>query len=143
MKRTQRGTAIVELALALPFLLLMTFIVTEFGRAVYQYDIVTKSVRDAARYLSVQTPGTHVSEAQNLVVYGNTVGGGTPLALGLSTSQVSVSWPSPSGTNPAISTVVVQVSGYSFQSILNSAFGLPFGTVPFSTIQARMRSHVS
>ena len=143
MKKLQRGTAIVELALVIPFLLVMTLIVTEFGRAIYQYNTLTKSVRDAARYASMQTPGTHVSEAQNLVVYGNTGGTGAPLAIGLATSQVAVSWPPPTGINPAISTVNVQISGYSFQSLLGSAFGLPFGTVAYSTIRATMRSQTS
>ena len=143
MKQFQRGVAILEFALVVPFLLVMTFLVTEFGRAIYQYNTLTKSVRDAARYLSIQTPNTHVTEAQNLVVYGNTAGTGTPLAIGLTTSQVSVSWPLPTGSAPAISMVDVQISGYSFQSILLSAFGLPFGTVPYAAIQATMRSQTS
>ena len=52
MKRRQKGVAIVEFALILPFLLLLTFITTEFGRAIWEYNTLTKSVRDAARYLS-------------------------------------------------------------------------------------------
>ena len=56
MKRRQKGVAIVEFALVLPFLLLLTFITTEFGRAIWEYNTLTKSVRDAARYLSIQTP---------------------------------------------------------------------------------------
>ena len=74
----------------LPLLLLITFIVTEYSRALYQYNTLTKSVRDAARYLSTQSPGdpTKYSIAKNLVVYGNPAGSGTPLAIGLSTAQV-------------------------------------------------------
>ncbi|WP_438999322.1 TadE/TadG family type IV pilus assembly protein, partial [Variovorax beijingensis] len=55
MKRTsnrrQRGVALVELALITPLLLLLTFITTEFGRAMYEYNLVVKSTRDAVRYL--------------------------------------------------------------------------------------------
>jgi Flp pilus assembly protein TadG len=141
--RKQRGVAVIEFALVLPMLLVMTFVVTEFGRAIYQYNILAKSVRDAARYLSVQTPNTHVAQAQNLVVYGNTTGTGSPLALGLATSQVSASWPAATGTNPAISMVTVQITGYSFQSVFTTAFGLSFGTVPYTSIQASMRSSTS
>lgn len=143
MKTRQAGVAIVEFALVLPLLLLMTFVVTEFGRAIYQYDTLTKSVREGARYLSIQTPGTRVAQAQNLVVYGNTAGGGTPLALGLSTDQVSAVWATSSGTEPVITTVTVQISGYAFQSLFVSVLGLPFGSVPYSTIQATMRVHTS
>lgn len=138
----QRGVALIELALILPVLLVMTFIVTEFGRAIYQYNTLTKSVRDAARYLTVQTPGTHQAQAQNLVVYGTTTAGSTALAPGLTTSMVSASWPAPTGSNPPISTVVVTISGYSFQSMFLTAFGLPFGSVPYSNISATMRSQM-
>jgi Flp pilus assembly protein TadG len=130
----------VELALILPFLLVMTFLVTEFGRAIYQYNILTKSVRDASRYLALQTPGTHITEARNLVVYGNTAGTGNALATGLTTSHVPTPTWQFTGTYPAINSVTVQVSGYSFQSVFTTAFGLPFGTIPFSNIQATMRS---
>jgi Flp pilus assembly protein TadG len=36
MKSAQRGSAIVEFALLLPLLLLLTMTTTEFGRAIYQ-----------------------------------------------------------------------------------------------------------
>ena len=62
MKIRQRGVALVELALIIPFLLLLTFITTEFGRAMYEYNAVAKATRDAVRYLSFQTPGTHITE---------------------------------------------------------------------------------
>lgn len=87
MKAKQSGVALVELALIIPLLLLLTFITTEFGRAMYEYNAVTKSTRDAVRYLSFQTPGTHIAEAQNLMVYGNLAGTGTPLVRGLSLCQ--------------------------------------------------------
>lgn len=139
--RNQRGVALVELALVLPLLLVMTFVVTEFGRAIYQYNIITKGVRDAVRYLTTQTPnsGASITAAQNLVVYGTTTAGTTPLARGLATSMVTATWPAPIGSNPAISSVTVTVSGYSFQSVFATAFGLSFGTVPYSNITASMR----
>ena len=58
MKTKQIGAAIVEFALTLPLLLLLTMITTEFGRAIYQYNTIVKSVRGAARYLALQTPST-------------------------------------------------------------------------------------
>lgn len=139
--RHQGGVALVELALVIPFLLVMAILVAEFGRAIYQYNTLAKSVRDAARYLTMHTPGTHVAEAQNLVVYGSTVSGSTPLAPGLATSMVSATWPAaPLGINPPITTVRVTITGYSFQSMWPAVFGLPFGTLPYSDIAATMRS---
>jgi len=138
--RNIRGVAIVEFALVLPVLLILTFVVIEFGRAIYQYNTLTKSVRDAVRYLSVQTPDTHITEARNLIVYGNTAGTGNPLALGLTTSHVTTPVWQTSGTNPVISTVTVQISGYSFVPLVPNVFGRAFATLPYSNIQATMRS---
>jgi Flp pilus assembly protein TadG len=151
MKRKQAGVAIVEFALILPFLLLLTFLTTEFGRAIWQYNTLTKSVRDAARYLSVQTPADPVAiaNARNLMVYGNIAGTGNPLALGLSLTNVPVgtccTWQT-AGSAPVINTVTVRISGYSFQSMFTTVLGLRFGSstgkVPFSDITATMRSHL-
>jgi Flp pilus assembly protein TadG len=145
--RTQHGAALVELALITPLLLLLTFITTEFGRAMYEYNAVVKSTRDAVRYLSVQTPGTHVTEARNLVVYGNTGGTGSPLARGLSLSNVPAgsccTWQS-AGANPIITTVTVRVSSYTFHSMFPSVIGVVFadanGNIVFSDITATMRA---
>ncbi|AIY42965.1 TadZ/CpaE-like protein [Collimonas arenae] len=143
---SQKGTAMVEFALILPLLLLLTFVTTEFGRAIYQYNTITKSVRDAVRYLSLQTPGTHITEAQNLVVYGNIAGTGTPLALGLSTSNVLTPTWQTAGANPLINTVTVTVSGYKFIPLYSSVFGLAFtdasGKITYSNISATMRSSI-
>lgn len=140
MKTGQKGAALVEFALILPLLLLLTFITTEFGRAMYQYNTLTKSVRDAVRYLSIQTPGTHISEASNLIVYGNLAGTGTPLALGLSLANVPTPTWQIAGSNPVISTVTVQITGYTFNSLIPSVFGIQIGNIPFSNISATMRS---
>ena len=144
MKTKQQGMAVVEFALILPLLLLLTFVTTEFGRALYQYNTITKSVRNAARYLSMQTPGTHIDEAKNLVVYGNTVGTGAPLALGLEVINVlPPSWQT-TGSEPLINTVKITVSGYQFSPLFGSIFGVAFsnesGKIPYSDISAIMRS---
>lgn len=136
----QRGAALIELALILPLLLLMTFIATELGRAVYQYDTIVKSVRDAVRYLSVQTPGTHTTEARNLVVYGNTAGTGTPLAPGLAPANVALPTWQTTGSTPIINTVTIAVTGYTFSSLFPSVFGIPLGNFNYSDISATMRA---
>lgn len=139
----QQGVELVELALILPFLLLLSMLVVEFGRALYEYNTVAKSVRDAVRYLSVQLPNTGCSQAQNLVVYGQTTAGTTPLAPGLNTGAVSCSWQT-SGTYPLINTVTVTVTGYRFRSMTASVFGLRLGDtnggLTLSNIAATMRT---
>ena len=148
MKDKQTGVALVEFALVLPLLLLLTFIVTEYGRALYQYNTLTKSVRDAARYLSIQIPGTKITEAKNLVVYGNPAGTGTPLAIGLTSAKVEVVWNPPAGASPVINTVTVQIGKaggtpaeqYTFTPLFASVFGVNFGNVTFAPISATMRA---
>jgi len=50
--RKERGVELLEFALVLPFLLLLVGGTIEFGRAFYTYHILSKAVRDGARYLA-------------------------------------------------------------------------------------------
>lgn len=84
------GVATVEFSILIVPLLLLLFGVTEYGRAIYQYNTLVKSVRDASRYLSAVAPGSGHSAARCLAVYGNTNCGGTPLASGLATTMVTI-----------------------------------------------------
>ena len=138
----QQGAALIELALSIPFMIMLSMIVIEFGRALYEYNTVTKSVRDAARYLTANTPNTLCPDAQNLVVYGTTTAGSQPLAPGLKTSAVSCSWQT-TGALPLINTVTVTVTGYHFTSPISSVFGLQLftnGGINFGNITATMRT---
>ncbi|VWD28881.1 pilus assembly protein TadG [Burkholderia lata] len=90
-----RGVVAVEFAIVLMPMILLATGVAEFGRAIYQYETLTKATRDAARYLSVWLPTDSaypVSAAQCLVVYGSTTCGasGTELVPGLKTSMVTI-----------------------------------------------------
>lgn len=143
----QRGVALVELALIMPLLLLLTLITTEFGRAMYEYHVLVKSVRDAARYLSVQPPNTHVTEARNLMVFGSTADTGTPLIAGLTLSNVPAAscctWQQ-TGTTPIFQTVTVRISGYRFLPMITNMFdqtlGDAQGGLSYPTISATMRA---
>ncbi|MBT2333886.1 pilus assembly protein [Variovorax paradoxus] len=147
MKHKQAGAALVEFALILPLLLILTFITTEFSRALYQYNTLAKSVRDAARYLSTQSPGTKIDESKNLVVYGSLANTGSPLAFGLARDQIKTPEWKLKGANPVINTVTISIAGcatspppcYKFVPLMNSAFGLNFGTVDYADITATMR----
>ena len=138
----QTGVALVEFALILPLLLILTFVTTEYSRALFQYNILAKSVRDAARYLSVQIPEdtTKYATARNLVVYGNPSGSGSPLVIGLSTVLVPDPVWRPEGSAPVINTVTITVTGYVFRPLFTSAFGLNFGNITYAPISATMRA---
>ena len=49
LMRSERGQSLVEFALTLPMLLVVMFMVTEFGRALYQYNILAQATREGAR----------------------------------------------------------------------------------------------
>jgi Flp pilus assembly protein TadG len=148
----QRGVALIELALAIPFLILLSLLATEFGRAIYQYNTIAKSVRDAARYLAMQTPNTHITEANNLVLYGTTTSNASsvPLVSGLSLSNLPPGstpiWQT-AGSNPVINTVTITVQGFCFTPMIANVFGVAFtkpnqscNGIPFSNISATMRA---
>ena len=141
MKR-QQGAAIVEFALILPFLLVLTFTVTEMGRAFYQYNVLVKSVREAARYLTTRTPhdAAVITNAKNIILYGNPSGSGSVVLTGLSLSNVSDPVWSSTGTFPDMNTVTVSVTNYRFTPLATSVFGFNFSNIVFSPIKATMRS---
>lgn len=128
MKKRQLGVAMVELAIILPLLLAICFGITEFGRAIYTYNTLAKSARDAARYLSTQAAGNGAawSVARNLVAYGNPAGTGSLLVPGLDkNSMVAICDASncagnkDQGSNPVINTVTVTITGYPFIPVID------------------------
>ena len=167
-KKRLRGAVAVELAfIALPMVLLAVAAV-EYSRLIFTYQVLLKSARDGARYLSTFTPtstgyasGTPNARlvARNRVVYGNNLGTGAPVAIGLTTANVCIydsSTPSPGGSCPALSganflaistgvnaagasfppmnAVRVEIRGYRF----DSAFPIPLGSVNFEPITVMM-----
>jgi Flp pilus assembly protein TadG len=127
--RDQRGQEIVEFAFMLPLLALLLAGVIEFGRAFYEYNILSKSVRNAARYLSAAVidstgaiPATNVTRARNIAVYGNITSSGTPILMGLNTGHISVT-----STVAAAGEIYVTVrANYPYQSMFR--FLLPTST---------------
>ena len=93
----QRGLAIVETAITLPFLLFVMLAATEVTNAFIQHTSLTKAVRDGARWAAeeaIDSTGFNWTddleeETENLVVYGNRAGKGTPLVPDLSTEDVT------------------------------------------------------
>lgn len=141
-----RGGAAIEFAILMLPLALLTFGVTEFGRALYQFNTVAKSVRDATRYQSNMTPGDTLA-ARCLAVTGSpAVSGtgcsGTPLLPGLTLSMVAacdrLSCPGTHNIQPTgfgvVNLVTITVTGYPFTSMV--PFVMP--SINFGAISATM-----
>lgn len=98
--RYQRGLALVETAITLPFLLFVMLAASEFTNAFVQHTTITKAARDGARHVAEEAipHGTGVfdltgglrDDTRRLVVYGNKAGTGTPVVNGLTISNVTV-----------------------------------------------------
>jgi len=140
MRTRQSGVALVEFALVLPLLLVLSLVSAELGRAVYRYNTTAKVVRDAARYLSVQTPGTGSVGARNLILYGNVAGTGNLLDSGLAAANVGGPTWQATGSDPLINTVTIRVTGYQFRPMIANMFGARFATITFNDISATMRA---
>ena len=144
--RSIRGVAAVEFGLLLVPLVLITFGITEYGRAIYTYNTLDKAARDAVRHLSAGGPGdaTRQAEASCLVRYGNTGCTGTTLAPGLTSANVSIcdavacagthdNQPTTAGT---IDLMTVTIQNYAYDSVME--FVMP--DLNFNNISVTMRS---
>ena len=146
--RRHRGGALVEFALVLPILLAMAFGASELGRAIYTYNSLAKTVRDAARHLSQHGPGDTAiqAEATCLAVYGNLDCSGTVVAPGLDSTMVvlcdSISCPSTHLAQPTgagvINLVSVSIQGYEFFSAVT--YVIP--DLDFNGITALLRAQL-
>lgn len=159
--KRRRGIALIEFALLLVPMLILGFGIAEYGRAVYHYNTIVKSVRSAVRVLAQHNPSDSgysavVTEAKCMVVYANKNCTGTPLAPGLTVSNIkvcdSVAWGECSSAVQAdyknvdtlgigaINLVEVRVSGYQFSFIGLPLVSIPIGNaVTFGAVAAVMR----
>jgi Flp pilus assembly protein TadG len=93
--RDNDGAAFVEVALAVPFVLLLSAGIFEFSNILNTRLLLEAGVNDAARYLARCNDSNWancVSYGKNLAVNG-TITGGTPRVSGWTTDQVTVTKP--------------------------------------------------
>src|SRR5436190_17909918 len=65
LHRNQRGTALIEMALTLPLMLLVSAGIFEFGRAYQTWQVITNAAREGARIAVL--PGTTDANITNRV----------------------------------------------------------------------------
>jgi len=134
----------VELGILMIPLTVLAFGITEYGRAIFQYNTIVKGARDATRYLSQYGPGdaTQIGVAKCLAVYGNRTCTGTSLVPGLTTSLVQVCdrtncadhLNQPTGAG-VVNLVTVTVDGFPFKSLVP----LMVNDITFGPIHTTMR----
>ena len=160
---TQRGVALLELALVATLMITVLFATIEFGRALVQYKTLVTQVQAAARYLATRPVGAGAAEAACLVRYGviATTCSGTPVVPGLDTAVVTIT---DAGTTPAtlrrqrttatlndvvgvrINLATVTITGFNYRlvaaGILNPVFG-NVAAIPFPAIAATQRKFIN
>ena len=129
-KRRSRGVAAVEFAITVPILILVMLITAEFGRAFVHYEKLAFATRSAARYVSqnaisgtsgvVTIPEDVKTAARNLLVYGTTLAGESPLLPGLTADPEHVTVIDAGDKN-----IEVQVN-YSYRPIVGDVVPLFF-----------------
>lgn len=146
--RKQQGVALIEFGITLSVLIALVFGITEFGRAIYQYDALAKAARDATRYLSTKAAGDPVAqgEAICLAVHGKPTCTGDTLAPGLTTAMVSicdeVSCPAThqaQGSAPVIRLVTLTIGGANNPFIFNTVVPFIVPNIPFGPISVTMK----
>jgi len=107
------GSALVEMVIVVPLALAILAGAVDFGMAFATQATASKSVRDAARYLttlpSSAVCGWGVTNAKNLVVYGNGSGSGSSLISGWSVSNVTITT-SPASCASTPMTIIVNAT---------------------------------
>lgn len=118
--KEERGTQIIELAIALPVMLMLLGAVAEFSRFFYTYTTLTNAVRGGARHACKweRSASWTIPETQRMVVYGdfNDTSKG-PILPGLTTANVVVDANGPSANN--IDSVTVRITGYNYQPLFD------------------------
>ena len=99
-QQRQQGLAMVEFTLVLPVLLLLLLAFGEFGRMLYQYNLLLQASRDADRFVASQAwdstlgtvalSDTLLTQTKNVAVYGVPANTGTAVVSGLTTGNVDV-----------------------------------------------------
>ena len=134
--RNESGGALAELAILIPFLIVMVAAVSELGRLFQTYTALSKSTRAAARYLSKHAyDDTEIANAKNIAVCGKTnCDGVEPVVKNLAVENIVVTpeFQAGGGGNPI--TVSISVEKYAFQPIFN--LGALIGNTRFMNLPA-------
>ena len=121
--RNEKGGTLAELAILVPFLIIMAASVTELGRLFQTYTTLSKSTRNAARYLSGQAyTNDTITFTRNMALCGKLDCTGTdPVVSDLTLENIVVEpeWKDPADPGNTLLRVTVRVDNYTFKPLFN------------------------
>ena len=118
--KDESGGTLAELAILVPFLIIMVAAVAELGRLFQTYTSLSKSTRAAARYLSNNSyEELYINRAKQMALCGKIAcTGGDEVVAGLTAANIVVTADPPGGVgNP--NTVTLSIANYNFQPMFN------------------------
>lgn len=147
----QLGLAAIEFALVLPVLLILAFATIDFGRLLFQYDALTKSTRDATKYVArAVKPAANASQpdldaytaienqARNLALCGTITACNTnnTLVKGLSASNIAIDY---TACSAGITCVQIKVKNYSTSFLTNVLGASKTFNIPISVTMRQVQ----
>jgi Flp pilus assembly protein TadG len=120
-KGSETGIATVEFAITASFFLMMIIGIVSAGHLFFTHSAAVESTRRGARYAatlakpsteSCVNASTTVDPVKNMVLYGTTTAGSSPLVAGLQASNITVCYSSDYGVGQG--TVSVKIENYSY-----------------------------
>jgi Flp pilus assembly protein TadG len=137
-RRWQAGNTFVELAIFLPLWMTIVLGTWLFGYSFYIYNALEEAVREGARYASMVTynsanstpTNSYLTAVQNMVVYADPSGAGSPVVPGLSTNNVALTVGFSKGVPTSVS---VAINNFVVPSFLGrvTLVNKPSSTFPF------------
>jgi Flp pilus assembly protein TadG len=106
-RHPERGTALVELAIVTPLLLLLSLMVMEGGDMIRTHIVINNAAREAARFSSLEENAGNISEIQQVAVSYAAMNGVTISAAEVTVTQ-TLAVPGPNGVLMTASEVTVQ-----------------------------------
>jgi Flp pilus assembly protein TadG len=125
LSRDRKGSALVEFAIGSAVMVAVFTGTFQFGFTFLQYNNLENAVARGARYASVATydsatttPSSAFQTAvQNMVLYGSTTAGTSPVLPGLTTSNVTLTV---TFTNGIPTAMTVAITGYTVNSVFTT-----------------------
>jgi Flp pilus assembly protein TadG len=125
LSRDRKGSALVEFAIGSAVLVAVFTGTFQFGFTFLQYNNLENAVARGARYASVATydsatttpSGAFQTAVQNMVLYGSTTAGTSPVLPGLTTSNVTLTV---TFTNGIPTAMTVAITGYTVNSVFTT-----------------------
>jgi Flp pilus assembly protein TadG len=130
------GNAALEFALVFLLLWLLLSGAFQVGYSIYIYDRLVTAAAGGARYaarVDFDSPAhSFIIAVQNMTAYGSPSGGTSPLAPGLNSSNIAVTWTTDTTGMPL--TLTVSITGYSVDAVFQTIkwSGKPSVTVRFA-----------